>query len=185
MDRCITSLSIFDFLWVVPKTLHEEYSGSYGTSHESYTGWGFQNLGNVILSFKICTLSHPGTLWSREHPWGKQGKKKLPWVQQEASIRILAPGTSSYNFFSFWFWRGRRICLWGNGRHAVSLWNAQPGQRVWNQLPSEVGIAVTLGPRARERFRTNRPEDMHWIGSKQRKIRACSSWKTFWLTSWH
>lgn len=34
------------------------------------------------------------------------------------------------------------------------------------------------GPRARERFRANRPKDIHYrIGYKKRKLRACSSWK--------
>lgn len=58
MGKWVTSLSPFDFLWVLPKTLHEGYPGSCGSSPESYTGSGFSELQNCCAAGPVV-LSSP------------------------------------------------------------------------------------------------------------------------------
>lgn len=123
------------------------------SSHESYTGWQLSELRNCYPSLEdlhAITPQYPAVSGASLGITGKD--KKLPWVQQEASIRVLALGTSACNFFSIWIWIGEESSCEETGGSIVRLWTTQPGQREWNQSPSEVGRAAMLGPRARQRL---------------------------------
>lgn len=74
MGRCIISLSLFDFLWVVPKTIHEEYSGSCGTSHESSRLRVFRTW--ELLSIPLAPASYPVLCEFRSIPEDNRERQK-------------------------------------------------------------------------------------------------------------
>lgn len=154
MSRCIISLSLFDFLWVVPKTLHEENSESCGTSHESSIGWEFSELGNF---YPLGPAWHhtPVLCGPRSIPDNRERQK----ASMSPAVGIYYSPCFQHQFLQFL----QLLNLEMKKNPAVRKWQKSFSSlncTTWleNGKPvssSEGGIAEMSGPRSRERIMTN------------------------------